>query len=165
MEAALLLCRRRIAAAWIVRSAETYFQLRDAAWDSHLEWTDRYAELGGAAQPQTGILLALRTAALSSTPDDPRRDPAWTYTLFERRFRPGAGVSTRTPDAVADSVVRPPSSPFDIRWKPEVDKAARVRIEAELGLSEAQRVERDPRGQNLDLSSAPAVTGYACARS
>ena len=36
-----------IGVAWLVRSAETYFQLRDSAWDLHLEWTDRYAELGG----------------------------------------------------------------------------------------------------------------------
>jgi hypothetical protein len=136
-----------IAVAWIVRSAETYFQLRDSAWDLHLEWTDRYAELGGTTQPQTELLRTLRTAALSSTPDDPRRDPAWTYALFERRFRPGTGVSRRTPDAAADNVTRPPSSPFDIRWKPEVDNAARVRIEAELGLSEATRVDRDPSGR------------------
>jgi hypothetical protein len=136
-----------IGITWIVRSVETYFQLRDSAWDLHLEWTDRYAELGGTTQPQTELLRTLRSAALRSTPDDPRRDPAWTYALFERRFRPGTDMSRRTPDAVADNVVRPPSSPFDIRWKPEVDDAARVRIEAELGLSEATRVDRDPSGR------------------
>jgi hypothetical protein len=136
-----------IGVAWIVRSTETFFQLRDAAWDLHLEWTERYAELGGTTQPQTELLQALRSAALRSTPDDPRADPAWTYALFERRFRPGTDVATRPPDAAADNVARPPSSPFDIRWKPEVDDAARARIEAELGLSEATRVDRDPSGR------------------
>lgn len=136
-----------IGVAWLVRSAETYFQLRDSAWDVHLEWTDRYTELGGPEQPQAEFLRSMRSAALNATPADPRRDPAWTYTLFERRFRPGADVSTRTPDAVADNVARPPSSPFDIRWRPDVDDAARVRIEMELGLIEASRVERDPSGR------------------
>ena len=136
-----------IGVAWIVRSAETFFQLRDSAWDFHLEWTDRYAELGGTTQSQTELLQTLRSAALQSTPVDPRRDPSWTYALFERRFRPGTDVATRPPDAVADNVARPPSSPFDIRWKPEVDDGARARIEAELGLSEATRVDRDPSGR------------------
>jgi hypothetical protein len=136
-----------LGAFWIVRSAETYFQLRDAAWDFHLEWTDRYAELGGTTRPQTEPLLSLRSAALSSTPVDPRHDPAWTYSLFERRFRAATGAWKGTPDAVADGVARPPSSPFNIRWKPEVDETARVRIEAELGLSEAARVERDSSGR------------------
>jgi hypothetical protein len=67
--------------------------------------------------------------------------------LFERRFRPGTDAATRPPDAVADNVARPPSTPFDIRWKPEVDDAARARLEAELGLSEATRVDRDPSGR------------------
>ena len=136
-----------IGVAWVVRSAETFFQLRDSAWDLHLEWTDRYAELGGTTQPQTELLQTLRSAALRSTPDDPRRDQAWTYALFERRFRPGTDVAARPPDAAADNVARPPSSPFDIRWKPEVDDAARARVEAELGLSEATRVDRDPSGR------------------
>jgi hypothetical protein len=136
-----------IGVAWIVRGAETFFQLRDSAWDLHLEWTDRYAELGGPAQPQTELLQTLRSAALQSPPDDPRHDPSWTYVLFERRFRRGTDVATRPPDAVADNVVRPPSSPFDIRWKPDVDDAARARMEAELGLSEATRVDRDPSGR------------------
>ena len=136
-----------IGVAWVVRSAETYFQLRDSAWDLHLEWTDRYTELGGPEQPQAEFLRSMRSAALNATPADPRRDPAWTYTLFERRFRPGTDLATRTPDAVADNVARPPSSPFDIRWKPDVGEAARARIEMELGLIEASRVERDPSGR------------------
>ena len=136
-----------IAAGWILRSGESYFQLRDAAWDAHLEWTDRYEALGGPTQPQIGTLLALKSAALESIPDDPRRDPPWTYSIFERRFTPGAGESRGTPDSRADTVVRPPSPPFDIRWKSEVTEENRLRLEAELGLMDAQRVERDPRGQ------------------
>jgi len=136
-----------VAAAWIVRSAETYFSLRDTAWDYHLEWTDRYADLGGTTQPQTELLTSLRAAALSLTPDDPRLDPAWSYALFERRFSPGNQASRVSPDAAADSAVQPLSTPFDVRWKPEVDEATRPRIEAELGLTEARQVDRDPSGR------------------
>jgi hypothetical protein len=75
-----------LAAGWVMRSAETFFQLRDLAWDYRTEWTERFAELG-ARQEQTALLQQLRTAALAETPADPRRDPAWTYFLFERRFR------------------------------------------------------------------------------
>jgi hypothetical protein len=75
-----------VAAAWIIRSGETFFQLRDLAWDYRTEWTERYEELG-ARQEQTALLEQLRAAALAETPADPRRDPAWTYFLFERRFR------------------------------------------------------------------------------
>jgi hypothetical protein len=74
-----------VAALWVVRSAETWFQLRDTAWDYHVEWTDRFVELGGA-QNSTDLMRELRTTALSTTPADVRRDPAWTYVLFERRF-------------------------------------------------------------------------------
>ena len=75
-----------VAAAWVIRSGETFFQLRDLAWDYRTEWTERFEELG-ARQEQTALLDHLRTAALAQTPADPRRDPAWTYFLFERRFR------------------------------------------------------------------------------
>lgn len=75
-----------VAAAWVVRSAETFFQLRDLAWDYRTEWTERFEELG-ARQEQTALLQQLRTAALAEAPADPRHDPAWTYFLFERRFR------------------------------------------------------------------------------
>jgi hypothetical protein len=135
-----------LAAAWVVRGVETYFQLRDTAWDYHLEWTERFADLGGAAQPPSDFLTALRSEALASTPDDPRRDPRWTYVLFERLFRPGAPAS-RAGDAAADAAVPSVSAPFDIRWKPEVDEATRLRLEAELGLTDAQRVDRDPSGR------------------
>jgi len=141
-----LCCVGILAAAWTIRSVETYFQLRDAAWDFHLEWTDRFADLAGT-QPQTELVRSLRAAVVSSTPDDPRRDPPWSYTLLERRFTPGGGVSRGTPDASADTVVRPPSTPFDIRWKPDVNDAVRQRLEADLGLDNPERVERDPSGR------------------
>jgi hypothetical protein len=74
-----------VAALWVVRGAETWLQLRDTAWDYHVEWTDRFLELGGA-QNSTDLMRELRTTALSKTPADVRLDPAWTYFLFERRF-------------------------------------------------------------------------------
>jgi hypothetical protein len=79
-----------VAAAWVIRSGETFFQLRDLAWDYRTEWTERFEELG-ARQEQTALLQQLRRAALAETPADPRRDPAWTYVLFERRFRRATG--------------------------------------------------------------------------
>lgn len=75
-----------VAAAWVIRSAETFFQLRDLAWDYRTEWTERFEELG-ARHEQTDLLERLRAQALAKTPADPRLDPAWTYFLFERRFR------------------------------------------------------------------------------
>jgi hypothetical protein len=74
-----------VAAVWIVRSAETWFQLRDTAWDYHVEWTDRFVEMGGARN-STALMSELRATALARTPADVRHDPAWTYFLFERRF-------------------------------------------------------------------------------
>jgi hypothetical protein len=78
-----------VAAGWVIRSAETFFQLRDLAWDYHTEWSERFEELG-ARQERTALLQQLRAAALAKTPPDPRHDPAWTYFLFERRFRRSA---------------------------------------------------------------------------
>lgn len=74
-----------VAVLWVVRSGETWFQLRDTAWDYHVEWTDRFVELGGEQNP-TNLMRELRTTALAKTPADVRLDPAWTYVLFERRF-------------------------------------------------------------------------------
>jgi hypothetical protein len=74
-----------VAAVWVVRGADTWFQLRDTAWDYHIEWTDRFVELGGA-QNSTDLMRELRTTALAKTPADVRLDPPWTYVLFERRF-------------------------------------------------------------------------------
>lgn len=85
-----------VAAMWVVRSAETWFQLRDTAWDYHVEWTDRFVELGGA-QNSTDLLKNLRTDALARTPADVRRDPAWTYVLFERRFHRAIQTSPAKP--------------------------------------------------------------------
>jgi hypothetical protein len=79
-------CVTVMAAGWLIRTGEAYFQLRDAAWENHQEWTTRYEELGGLTRPQTDVLMLLRTAALAQTPADPRRDPAWSYVLFEREF-------------------------------------------------------------------------------
>ena len=84
-----------VAALWVVRSAETWFQLRDTAWDYHVEWTDRFVELGGA-QNSTNLMNELRTTAVAKTPADVRLDPAWTYFLFERRFH---RIARTTPPA------------------------------------------------------------------
>jgi hypothetical protein len=75
-----------LAAGWIVRSAEAWFQIRDMAWEYHLEWTTRYADLGGPSQPQGQLITSMRSMALGRTPADPGFDPAWTYALFERRY-------------------------------------------------------------------------------
>jgi hypothetical protein len=80
------MCVAVIAAGWLIRTGEAYFQLRDAAWENYQEWTTRYEELGGLTRPQTDVLMLLRTAAIAQTPADPRRDPAWSYALFEREF-------------------------------------------------------------------------------
>ncbi len=74
-----------LAAAWVVRSGETLLQLRDTAWDYHLEWTTRLDEKSGATE-RTDLFKTLHDDSLRTTPADPRLDPAWTYTLFERRF-------------------------------------------------------------------------------
>ncbi len=124
-------------------------QLRDTAWDYRLEWTDNFEDLGGPSQPQTPLLLSLLTAALSKTPSDPRRDPAWTFALFERRYD-REGESRRPADEASDSAVVPLSLPFDIRWKPDVDETGRRQAEAELGLADAQQVARDPRGRTWE---------------
>ncbi len=138
-----------VAISWTTRTAETYAQLRDTAWDYRSEWTDHFEELGGTAQPQSELLTSLRSGALSKSPADPRRDPAWTFTLFERRY--GREGETLWPaDDAADNAVVPLSLPFDIRWKPEVDETRRQQIEAELGLAEAQQVARDPRGRTWE---------------
>ena len=73
---------------------------------------------------------SVRAAAIGKTPDDPRRDPAWTFALFERRYvRDGEG--RRPADEAADNAVAPLSSPIDIRRKPEVDETRRRHVEAE----------------------------------
>jgi hypothetical protein len=138
-----------LAVVWTMRTAELYAQLRDTAWDYRLEWTDNFEDLGGPAQPQTELLTSLRAAALSKSPADPRRDPAWTFALFERRYHRD-GDETRPADEAADNAVVPFSSPFDIRWKPEVDEERRRQVEAELGLADGQQVARDSRGRTWE---------------
>jgi len=73
-----------LACAWTVRAVEAWFRVRDTAWETYVEWTDRYEGLGGLSRPQTPLLLQFRAAALANAPDDPRDDPDWTYTIFER---------------------------------------------------------------------------------
>jgi hypothetical protein len=119
-----------VGALWIVRSAETYAQVRDTAWDFHHEWIERAAEFD-AIGGRDVVLNGMRSAALSRTPDDPRLDPTWSQVLFERHFPVTAS--------------RPLSPRFDVRWKPEVTDRVRLRLEQELGLTDAERVERDPR--------------------
>jgi hypothetical protein len=91
----------------------------------------------------------MRSAALGKSPADPHDDPAWTFALFERRFDPH-DKGRRPADEAADNAVEPLSSPFDIRWKAEVDETKRRQIEAELGLADAQQVARDPRGRTWE---------------
>ena len=79
-------CVAVIAAGWLIRTGELYFQLRDAGWENYLEWTTRYQELGGTSRPQTDLLMLLRNEALAHAAGDPRNDPSWTYLLFEREF-------------------------------------------------------------------------------
>ena len=129
MRPAVVGCLAVIAVAWSIRSAETYFQIRDTAWDFYHEWEERAAALDATPQPE--LLTRLRAAALRVAPADPRQDPTWTHVLFERKFPIGAS--------------RPLSPPFDIRWSPEVTDEARRRLEGELGLTEARQVLRDPR--------------------
>jgi len=50
-------CVAVIAAGWLIRTGELYFQLRDAGWENYLEWTTRYQELGGTSRPQTDLLM------------------------------------------------------------------------------------------------------------
>lgn len=134
---------------WTTRTAELYAQLRDTAWDYRGEWMDRYEDVGGAAQPQTELLTSLRQAGTSKSPDDPRHDPAWTFAVFERRFDREGG-ERRAADEADDDAIVAISPPFDIRWKEDVNDDVRPRIEAELGLAEPQRVERDPRGRTWE---------------
>jgi hypothetical protein len=136
-----------LALAWVVRSVEGYFQLRDIAWDYHLEWTTRFADLGGAAQPQSEVLASMRATALGRTPPDPGFDPAWTYTIFERKYAPRGEEPPAPAEVQADNAVPPLSLPFDIRWASEVDDASRTKLEADLGLAEGQQLARDERGR------------------
>jgi drug/metabolite transporter (DMT)-like permease len=70
---------------WMIRTGERYATLRDTAWEYHLEWDrEGVAEAAG----QNPRVASLRASALERSPADARRDPAWTYKLFERRHEP-----------------------------------------------------------------------------
>ena len=81
---ALILC------GWIVRDGEAVLRMRDTAWGSYLEWTERYEDLGGLVKPQTELLSRLKAEVLARPPANPRNDPAWTYSLFEREYTPNS---------------------------------------------------------------------------
>jgi hypothetical protein len=72
---------------WLIRTGERYVALRDTAWEYHMEWA---REGVAEAAEQNPILGSLRASALKRIPADARRDPAWTYKLFERRHEPAA---------------------------------------------------------------------------
>jgi hypothetical protein len=61
-------CVAVIAAGWLIRTGELYFQLRDAGWENYQEWTTRYEELGGTSRPQTDLLMLLRDEAPRARP-------------------------------------------------------------------------------------------------
>jgi hypothetical protein len=73
-----------LAALWTGRAIETSFQLRDAAWDFHMEWKARFGDQP-AGSPGS-VAEQLRAATLTRPPADPRADPAWTFRYFERKF-------------------------------------------------------------------------------
>ena len=74
-----------LSTCWLLRTAEKYVALRDMAWDYHLEWDRQAATEAVAVSP---IVAQMRQAALTRVPADARRDPAWTYRVFERRYEP-----------------------------------------------------------------------------
>jgi hypothetical protein len=83
--AAVMIVVASLGCGWLLRNVEMYLHLRDTAWEFHREWTTRYETLRGS-RPETTLLRELRTTALRHEPDDPTRDPAWSYSLFEREF-------------------------------------------------------------------------------
>jgi hypothetical protein len=70
---------------WSIRVGEMYVTLRDVAVDYHSEW---YRPEALAAAAQNPVVARMRSMALDHPPVDTRRDPPWTYTIFERRFQP-----------------------------------------------------------------------------
>jgi len=70
---------------WSIRVGEMYVTLRDVAWDYHSEWNRPEAL---AAASQYPVVARMRAMALEDPPADTRRDPRWSYTIFERRFQP-----------------------------------------------------------------------------
>jgi hypothetical protein len=74
---------------WLVRDAETYWFLRDLAWEHHREWSVRYESIRND-QPETDLMRVLQALALEQTPTDPNGSPPWTGLLLERKFGPSA---------------------------------------------------------------------------
>lgn len=70
---------------WLLRTGNHYVALRDMAWEYHLQWTRE--DVAKAAE-QNRLLGSVRASALKRLPPDVRRDPAWTYTIFERQYEP-----------------------------------------------------------------------------
>jgi hypothetical protein len=89
---------------WSIRTAEMYVALRDTAFDYHLEWTDRWEQFAGGAQGP--IVERLRASALERYPADVRRDPLWTFKLFERRFEPLVDPCEADARRIVDQVYR-----------------------------------------------------------
>jgi hypothetical protein len=73
-----------LAVLWTCRAIETHFQLRDAAWEVHMDWKARFGEQP-AGRPGS-VAEQLRAHALTEPPADPRSGPAWTFRYFERKF-------------------------------------------------------------------------------
>jgi hypothetical protein len=80
---AAAMCVSVLAVGWTMRAAETSLQLRDAAWDFHMEWQHRYGDR--PAGPPFSVVERLRVDALHEPPADPRGDPAWTSRYFQRK--------------------------------------------------------------------------------
>ena len=74
-----------LSVCWLLRTAERYVAMRDMAWDYHLEWDRPAAAETAKVNP---IVAQMRAAAMKRVPADARRDPAWTYKVFERRYEP-----------------------------------------------------------------------------
>ena len=81
-----------LGACWLIRVGNMYVALRDTAWDYRQEWTRDEAN---AAVGQNPIVASLRAAALKRVPADPRRDPLWTYKIFQRRYEPALDEPAR----------------------------------------------------------------------
>lgn len=72
-----------LAGLWTCRAIEAHFQLRDAAWEAHLEWKNQFGDK--PAGPPGSVVERLRSVALQP-PADPRSEPEWTHLYFERKF-------------------------------------------------------------------------------
>jgi hypothetical protein len=75
-------------AAWAERDVEAWFQIRDTAWERRVEWTERFVELTGSRRKPTPLLEEMRIDGVTREVIDPRLDPPWMYTWFERRVKP-----------------------------------------------------------------------------